>query len=110
MSSRRICPDDGTTTLSNAATYNGSDGGDGGGRCLFGFETLGAGMRDYGRRYPGVANTERFVMDRWLPAIVGMLHDANKSCTSWAFVCLWSVVGLAVDRSIDRFVRSFVRS
>ena len=32
------------------------------------------------RRFPGEINTERFVLERWLPAVLAELEAANKNC------------------------------
>ena len=61
---------------SSCRKYNSSDKDD----CLFALERFGGAVRDYGRRFPGVEHTRRFVLQFYLPSVVDALIAKNKSC------------------------------
>ena len=68
----------GTTTLSNADTYEraGFDTQ----RCFFGFETLAQGWREFARHHPSRRSASRFVARFYIPRITNLTLAAGKTC------------------------------
>jgi len=68
----------GTTTLSVPSSYQ--DNGYNASSCLFGFETLAQGVRDFTRRHPSRRAARAFVRRFYLPSLIGTTLAAGKSC------------------------------